>query len=309
VGLVAAPGFIDLHALGQSVPADRIQAFDGVTTLLELELGSLPVAARYEQQAASGCVINYGTSVAWAFARIAAMTGAEPEPSIGFMGRMVNDRRWADSEVVYSLLDSVIWRAATLDAVICLVDTRHLLDEPRITADTLCRAQISGADFIALNKVDLLLEAEQKEARARVAAIAPHAHVFPCTFGGIPPEIQFGAALRQLLQSSPRSTTAVAPPSFETLSWIGDVPFSLSRFQAVIGTLAPDLVRAKGILEFREQPGRPMLFQLAGRRAMLGAAPPAKDRQAAVRLVLIAERGQLDTASVRSMLAGCEAVE
>ena len=42
-GLVVAPGFIDLHAHGQSVPADRMQAFDGVTTTLDLEAGVLPV--------------------------------------------------------------------------------------------------------------------------------------------------------------------------------------------------------------------------------------------------------------------------
>ena len=46
-GLVVAPGFIDLHAHGQSLPADRMQAFDGVTTSLELELGGCPVDRRY----------------------------------------------------------------------------------------------------------------------------------------------------------------------------------------------------------------------------------------------------------------------
>jgi N-acyl-D-aspartate/D-glutamate deacylase len=96
-GLVVAPGFIDLHAHGQSIPADRMQAFDGVTTALELELGVLPVASWYARQAAAGRVINYGTSVAWVFARIAAMTGAEPEPTIAFMGRMMKDKRWADN--------------------------------------------------------------------------------------------------------------------------------------------------------------------------------------------------------------------
>ena len=44
-GLVVAPGFIDLHAHGQSIPADRMQAFDGVTTSLDLEAGVLPVAS------------------------------------------------------------------------------------------------------------------------------------------------------------------------------------------------------------------------------------------------------------------------
>src|SRR3546814_11572755 len=31
-GLIVCPGFIDLHAHGPSVAADRLQAFDGVTT-------------------------------------------------------------------------------------------------------------------------------------------------------------------------------------------------------------------------------------------------------------------------------------
>jgi len=59
-GLVVAPGFIDLHAHGQSIPADRMQAFDGVTTSLDLEAGVLPVASWYKRQAAQGRVMNYG---------------------------------------------------------------------------------------------------------------------------------------------------------------------------------------------------------------------------------------------------------
>jgi N-acyl-D-glutamate deacylase len=40
-GLVVAPGFIDWHAHGQNTLADRVQAFDGVTTAPELEAGML----------------------------------------------------------------------------------------------------------------------------------------------------------------------------------------------------------------------------------------------------------------------------
>ena len=72
-GLIVAPGFIDLHAHGQSIPADRMQAFDGVTTALELELGALPVGAWYEAQSKSGRVLNYCTAAAWMFARKGVM--------------------------------------------------------------------------------------------------------------------------------------------------------------------------------------------------------------------------------------------
>jgi len=96
-GLVVAPGFIDLHAHGQSIPADRMQAFDGVTTSLDLEAGVLPVATWYRRQAEAGRVLNYGASVNWAFARIGAMTGSNEESSLEAFGRAMRDRRWVDN--------------------------------------------------------------------------------------------------------------------------------------------------------------------------------------------------------------------
>ncbi|OAF05396.1 D-glutamate deacylase [Bradyrhizobium centrolobii] len=96
-GLVVAPGFIDLHAHGQSIPADRMQAFDGVTTTLDLEAGVLPVAAWYGKQAATGRVLNYGAAVNWAFARIGAMTGSNSESSLEAFGAAMRDRRWIDN--------------------------------------------------------------------------------------------------------------------------------------------------------------------------------------------------------------------
>ena len=96
-GLVVAPGFIDLHAHGQSIPADRMQAFDGVTTTLDLEAGVSPVASWYRRQAAQGRVLNYGASTNWAFARIGAMTGSNEESSLEAFGRAMRDRRWVDN--------------------------------------------------------------------------------------------------------------------------------------------------------------------------------------------------------------------
>ena len=96
-GLVVAPGFIDLHAHGQSIPADRMQAFDGVTTTLDLEAGVLPVGSWYERQARKGRVLNYGAATNWAFARIGAMTGSNAESSLEAFGNAMRDRRWMDN--------------------------------------------------------------------------------------------------------------------------------------------------------------------------------------------------------------------
>ena len=50
-GHVVAPGFIDLHAHGLNIGDYRMQAMQGVTTMLELESGILPISDWYEGQA------------------------------------------------------------------------------------------------------------------------------------------------------------------------------------------------------------------------------------------------------------------
>jgi N-acyl-D-glutamate deacylase len=72
-GLIVSPGFIDLHSHGQYIPTNRMQAFDGVTTALELEYGSLPIGEFYADCAKEGRPINYGASVAWGAARVATI--------------------------------------------------------------------------------------------------------------------------------------------------------------------------------------------------------------------------------------------
>ncbi|WP_084399207.1 amidohydrolase family protein [Henriciella aquimarina] len=93
-GLVVAPGFIDLHAHGMSIPAGRMQAFDGVTTALELEAGVLPVAGFYEKAAEEGRAINYGASVSWAYARIAEFTDTAPSTDMEWFADFMGEPSW-----------------------------------------------------------------------------------------------------------------------------------------------------------------------------------------------------------------------
>src|SRR3989441_7323488 len=71
-GFVVAPGFIDLHAHGQTAETYRFYALDGVTTALELELGTSDVAAWYRERNA-GERINYGVSIGHIKVRMAVM--------------------------------------------------------------------------------------------------------------------------------------------------------------------------------------------------------------------------------------------
>ncbi|MDE2973354.1 MAG: amidohydrolase family protein [Gemmatimonadota bacterium] len=71
-GLVVAPGFIDLHAHGQTNRANEFQARDGVTTALELESG-VALPAVYLARRGRGAILNYGATVSHMSVRPKAM--------------------------------------------------------------------------------------------------------------------------------------------------------------------------------------------------------------------------------------------
>ncbi|HXQ71744.1 MAG TPA: amidohydrolase family protein, partial [Pyrinomonadaceae bacterium] len=71
-GLVVSPGFIDLHQHGQNEENFRFKALDGVTSALELEVGTGDVDRWYADRAGKS-LINYGVSAGHLAARMAAM--------------------------------------------------------------------------------------------------------------------------------------------------------------------------------------------------------------------------------------------
>ena len=71
-GLVVTPGFIDLHQHGQDQENYGYKVMDGVTTALELEVGTGDVDRWYDNRAGRAS-INYGVSIGHLAARMAAM--------------------------------------------------------------------------------------------------------------------------------------------------------------------------------------------------------------------------------------------
>ena len=75
-GHVVAPGFIDFHSHGQEPYAFRLYARDGVTTAMDLEMGSYPIDEYYDYWDGKA-LINYGTAVSHAFARLQVLDGLD----------------------------------------------------------------------------------------------------------------------------------------------------------------------------------------------------------------------------------------
>ena len=81
-GLVVGPGFVDLHSHVHTVAGQRLQAFDGVTTALDLEAGLMPLERAYREAAEQGRPLHYGFSASWGGARAQVLVGLEQDASI-----------------------------------------------------------------------------------------------------------------------------------------------------------------------------------------------------------------------------------
>lgn len=80
-GLVVAPGFIDLHQHGQDLPSERVKAFDGVTTALEMEIGA-PDVAEFLRSKEGHSLIHYGTTASHLAARALVFGTPLPDGTI-----------------------------------------------------------------------------------------------------------------------------------------------------------------------------------------------------------------------------------
>ena len=81
-GRVVAPGFIDLHAHGQTNEANEYQAHDGVTTALELEVG-VPSVGEYLKSREGKAILNFGATSSHGAMRALAMGEGVSGPTAG----------------------------------------------------------------------------------------------------------------------------------------------------------------------------------------------------------------------------------
>ncbi|WEM44791.1 amidohydrolase family protein (plasmid) [Photobacterium sp. DA100] len=107
-GQIVAPGFIDLHAHGQNIGDYRMQAMQGVTTMLELESGVLPISDWYSDQGAKGLPLNYGAAAGWTYARIATFSDTKPEATADYFQNAQSRDDWKMDIASPEQLDEII---------------------------------------------------------------------------------------------------------------------------------------------------------------------------------------------------------
>ena len=143
--------------------------------------------------------------------------------------------------------------------------------------------QITSADLLVLNKVDLVEPDELERAREKLRAIEPEAPIVTSTRGEVAPDLLFPPNANEIDRSGPAPSS---PPHhhehFETeiLSVTPGTP--LSEIESTLQQ--SELLRAKGFVESDEGP---RLIQLVGRRIEFQAVENIPTPELANRVVMI----------------------
>ncbi len=202
--------------------------------------------------------------------------------------------------VVLTFLRSEFRDAVRIDAIVALADAENfsldLLDSKAALN------QLRYADFLVLNKCDLVSSARIEAVEAEIrAAVAETVRILRAARAEVALPLILGTGV--LHADPPRDDHGhdhLAADAFETVSFATGEAFCAERFQAFLEGLPPNVFRAKGVLTI-DGSDRRHLFHLVGRRFTLDDAPASVTGHN--RLVLIGRN--LAREELKLQLAAC----
>lgn len=204
-----------------------------------------------------------------------------------------------------------------LDGVITVVDAEYVDQQP--TYESLIIDQISAADIVVLNKIDLISPERHRSVEEWIRRIVPQARILPTSYGDVPLNLLLGI-------ERPASTSTLRlvadhdhehdgehdhnhGAAFATWSYVSARPFTLSAFRQVILDLPPAIFRGKGVVYLAEVPQRKAILQLVGVRVHVTVGEPWGDEVPQTQMVFIGLPDGVDEALLHVAFDRCLAVE
>ncbi|OAN44881.1 cobalamin biosynthesis protein P47K [Chloroflexus islandicus] len=209
-----------------------------------------------------------------------------------------------------------------LDSVITVVDADYVRQQPAYEA--LIVEQISAADIVVLNKIDLVPPDQLANVEAWVRRIVPQARIVPATYGDIPLSLVLDVGRFQQRAATPRMVAVTAHDEghdhatadhddhhhdhgaeFATWSYVCDRPFTLNAFRRAILNLPPAIFRGKGLVYLAEVPQRRAVLQVVGTRVQVTVGEPWGDQAPQTQMVFIGVPGMIDEPALRAGFEQC----
>ncbi len=136
-----------------------------------------------------------------------------------------------------------------LDAVITVVDA---LNVERFLAETeVATAQIAAADFLVVNKIDLVDDAAVKRVERRLGSLNPRALRLRSVRGALDSDLLFATGVASFReQARAAASDHLHRDAFGSFVFETSAALDQPAFERVLARLPGDVIRAKGIVRF-----------------------------------------------------------
>jgi G3E family GTPase len=188
-----------------------------------------------------------------------------------------------------------------LDAIITVVDAANV-DRHLVEADV-AAAQIEAADFLVINKLDLVDDRALGALEKRLAKRNPRAERFRTVRGAIDSELLFATGVAAYRDRARTTSGHLHADGIGSFLYRTAAPLDQERFVRVLERLPRDVLRAKGIVRFAGREWQGLFNFTCGRHELAWVKlPNVVESQA----VFIGRDLGRHADAIRSALAACE---
>jgi G3E family GTPase len=188
-----------------------------------------------------------------------------------------------------------------VESSVCLVDAEHFLQLDYASGE-LAIDQAAVSDFVLLNKCDLVPADEIERVERVLYGALPAMRIRRTTRAQVEWEILFG-----IRERGPRKAGRRGHADFASFAWRSEEPIDIDAFRRMVEALPRGVLRAKGILAFKDHADERAVFQLIGKRS--GLAFEKTTAGTVSSLVLIGTATDFDATRVRDVVASLGGME
>ena len=135
-----------------------------------------------------------------------------------------------------------------LDAVITVVDAANV--DRHLAETEVARAQVEAADFLVVNKLDLVGDAAVGKHDRRLAKLNPRAERFRTVRGALDSDLLFATGVASFRERARAASDHLHVDGIGSFVYRTSRPLDQAAFEHVLARLPRDVVRAKGIVRF-----------------------------------------------------------
>ena len=138
-----------------------------------------------------------------------------------------------------------------LDAVITVVDAANV--ERQLAETEVARAQIEAADFLVVNKLDLVDAPAVARLERRLAKLNPRAERMKTVRGALDSDVLFATGVATFRERARAGSDHLHADAIGSFVYRSRLPLRQAMFERLLRRLPADILRAKGIVRFADR--------------------------------------------------------